>query len=55
MAFFATMARGVERIAKLFGSTAYDRGRGRNESAANIEHIAFMVNERDRFAAFVRC
>ena len=53
--FSATMARGVERIAKnyLVQPHTIEVG-GRNESAANIEHIAFMVNERDRFAALMR-
>ena len=53
--FSATMAKGVERIAKnyLVQPHTIEVG-GRNESAANIEHIAFMVNERDRFAALMR-
>ncbi len=53
--FSATMAKGVERIARTYlDNPAEISVGGRNESAANIEHYGFMVHERDRYAALKR-
>jgi len=48
--FSATMAKGVERIAKNYQTDPVEVSvGGRNESAANIEHLCFMVHEKDRY------
>ena len=53
--FSATMAKGVERIARNYLKKPHTISvGGRNEAAANIEHLCFMVNERDRFPALMR-
>ena len=53
--FSATMAKGVERIANNYLSKPHTISVGeRNKAAINIEHICFMVNERDRFIALMR-
>ncbi len=53
--FSATMAKGVERIAGNYLKNPHTISvGGRNEAAANIEHLCFMVNERDRFPALKR-
>ena len=53
--FSATMDRGVARIAKNYQNDPVEISvGGRNESAANIEHLCFMVHEKDRYAALKR-
>jgi len=53
--FSATMAKGVERIARNYQHDPVEVSvGGRNESAANIEHCCFMIHERDRYAALKR-
>jgi ATP-dependent RNA helicase DeaD len=53
--FSATMAKGVARIASNYQTDPIEISvGGRNESAANIEHISFMVHEKDRYAAVKR-
>ncbi len=53
--FSATMAKGVERIANNYLNNPHIISVGeRNKAARNIEHICFMVNERDRFPALMR-
>jgi ATP-dependent RNA helicase DeaD len=53
--FSATMARGVERIAKSYLKDPRKVSvEGQKESGSNIEHICFMVHERDRYAALKR-
>jgi ATP-dependent RNA helicase DeaD len=53
--FSATMAKGVARIAQNYQQDPVEVSvGGRNESAANIEHLCFMVHERDRYQALKR-
>ena len=53
--FSATMARGVARIAQNYQTNPIEVSvGGRNESAANIEHLCFMVHEKDRYPALKR-
>ena len=53
--FSATMAKGVERIARNYQTNPIEVSvGGRNEAAANIEHICFMVHEKDRYQALKR-
>jgi ATP-dependent RNA helicase DeaD len=50
--FSATMPREVERIAKNYMSNPAEVSAGKkNEGAANIKHIYYMVNSRDRYLA----
>lgn len=53
--FSATMPREVERIAKNYMNNPAEISAGkRNEGAANITHIYYSVNSRDRYAALKR-
>jgi len=53
--FSATMARGVARIAQNYQTDPVEISvGGRNESAANIEHLCFMIHEKDRYQALKR-
>ncbi len=53
--FSATMAKGVKAIARDYQNDPVEVSvAGRNESAANIQHICFMVHERDRYQALKR-
>lgn len=53
--FSATMAKGVARIAANYQTDPVEvEVGGRNEAAANIEHFAFMVHEKDRYTALKR-
>ncbi len=53
--FSATMAKGVARIAQNYQTDPIEVSvGGRNESAANIEHLCFMVHEKDRYQALKR-
>ena len=53
--FSATMDKGVARIAKNYQNDPIEISvGGRNESAANIEHLCFMVHEKDRYQALKR-
>lgn len=53
--FSATMAKGVARIAQNYQTDPIEISvGGKNESAANIEHICFMVQEKDRYPAVKR-
>jgi len=53
--FSATMAKGVARIAQNYQTDPVEVSvGGRNESAANIEHLCFMVHEKDRYQALKR-
>ncbi len=53
--FSATMAKGVARIAQNYQHDPVEVSvGGRNESAANIEHLCFMVHEKDRYPAVKR-
>jgi ATP-dependent RNA helicase DeaD len=53
--FSATMDKGVARIAKNYQHDPIEVSiGGRNESAANIEHLCFMVHEKDRYQALKR-
>ncbi len=53
--FSATMDKGVTRIAKNYQHDPVEVSvGGRNESAANIEHLCFMVHEKDRYQALKR-
>ena len=53
--FSATMAKGVARIAQNYQTDPIEVSvGGRNESAANIEHLCFMVHEKDRYPALKR-
>jgi len=53
--FSATMAKGVARIAQNYQTDPIEISvGGRNESAANIEHLCFMVHEKDRYQALKR-
>ena len=53
--FSATMEKGVARIAQNYQTDPLEVSvGGRNESAANIEHICFMVHEKDRYPAVKR-
>jgi ATP-dependent RNA helicase DeaD len=53
--FSATMAKGVARIAQNYQKDPVEVSvGGRNESAANIQHLCFMVHERDRYPAVKR-
>ena len=53
--FSATMAKGVARIAQNYQHDPVEVSvGGRNESAANIEHLCFMVHEKDRYQALKR-
>jgi ATP-dependent RNA helicase DeaD len=53
--FSATMDKGVERIASTYQHDPVEVSvGGRNESAANIQHLCFMVHEKDRYAALKR-
>ncbi|MCF7849910.1 MAG: DEAD/DEAH box helicase [Kiritimatiellales bacterium] len=53
--FSATMDRGVARIAQNYQHDPVEVSLGgRNESAANIDHLCFMVHEKDRYQALKR-
>lgn len=53
--FSATMDKGVQRIAQNYQNDPVEVSvGGRNESAANIQHICFMVHEKDRYQALKR-
>ena len=53
--FSATMAKGVARIAQNYQTDPVEISvGGKNESAANIEHLCFMVHEKDRYPALKR-
>jgi ATP-dependent RNA helicase DeaD len=53
--FSATMAKGVAHIASNYQHDPLEVSvGGRNESAANIEHLCFMVHEKDRYQALKR-
>jgi ATP-dependent RNA helicase DeaD len=53
--FSATMAKGVSRIAQNYQTDPVEISvGGKNESAANIEHLCFMVHEKDRYQALKR-
>lgn len=53
--FSATMPREVERIAKNYMNDPAEVSAGKkNEGAANIKHIYYMVNSRDRYLALKR-
>ena len=53
--FSATMAKGVERIARNYQNDPVEVSvGGRNETAANIEHCCFMIHEKYRYAALKR-
>jgi ATP-dependent RNA helicase DeaD len=53
--FSATMAKGVARIAQNYQTDPVEVSvGGKNESAANIEHLCFMVHEKDRYQALKR-
>ncbi len=53
--FSATMAKGVARIAQNYQTDPIEVSvGGRNEAAANIEHLCFMVHEKDRYQALKR-
>jgi len=53
--FSATIARGVAQIAQNYQTDPVEVSvGGRNESAANIEHMCFMVHEKDRYPAVKR-
>jgi len=53
--FSATMARGVARIAQNYQTDPIEVSvGGKNEAAANIEHLCFMVHEKDRYQALKR-
>jgi len=53
--FSATMDKGVSRIAQNYQTDPVEVSvGGRNESAANIEHLCFMVHEKDRYQALKR-
>jgi len=53
--FSATMDKGVARIAQNYQTDPVEVSvGGRNESAANIEHLCFMVHEKDRYQALKR-
>lgn len=53
--FSATMAKGVARIAANYQKDPVEVSvGGRNESAANIEHLCFMIHEKDRYQALKR-
>lgn len=53
--FSATMARGVAQIAKNYQTDPIEVSvGGKNESAENIEHLCFMVHEKDRYQALKR-
>jgi ATP-dependent RNA helicase DeaD len=53
--FSATMAKGVARIAQNYQHDPVEISvGGKNESAANIDHLCFMVHEKDRYPAVKR-
>lgn len=53
--FSATMPREVERIAKNYMSNPVELSAGKkNEGAANITHLYYTVNSRDRYLALKR-
>jgi len=53
--FSATMPREVERIARNYMNNPVEISTGKkNEGAANISHIYYLVNSRDRYAALKR-
>ena len=53
--FSATMPREVERISKNYMSNPIEVSSGkRNEGAANISHVYYQVNSRDRYLALKR-
>jgi len=53
--FSATMAKGVALIAKNYQNDPLEVSvGGRNESAANISHLCFMIHEKDRYQALKR-
>ncbi|MEA2068735.1 MAG: DEAD/DEAH box helicase [Verrucomicrobiota bacterium] len=53
--FSATMAKGVSHIAQNYQTDPVEVSvGGRNESAANIQHLCFMVHEKDRYPAVKR-
>lgn len=53
--FSATMAKGVARIASNYLKNPHEISvDGRNKSAKNIDHFAFIINEKDRFEALKR-
>ncbi len=53
--FSATMPKEVERIAKRYMNQPEELSVGKkNEGAANIQHVYYLVNQRDRYAALKR-
>jgi ATP-dependent RNA helicase DeaD len=53
--FSATMPKEVERIARNYMSNPAELSAGKkNEGAANIKHIYYLVNSRDRYLALKR-
>lgn len=53
--FSATMPREVERIAKEYMNEPAEISAGKkNEGAANIQHLYYMVNQRERYMALKR-
>jgi ATP-dependent RNA helicase DeaD len=53
--FSATMPKEVERIAKNYMTDPFEISIGhKNQSNENIDHIYYMVKERDRYAALKR-
>ncbi|MBK9285923.1 MAG: DEAD/DEAH box helicase [Sphingobacteriaceae bacterium] len=53
--FSATMPKEVERIAKNYMSKPAELSAGnKNEGAANIEHVYYLVHPRDRYPALKR-
>ncbi|MEE9368163.1 MAG: DEAD/DEAH box helicase [Pontiella sp.] len=53
--FSATMAKGVARIALNYQTDPIEVSvGGKNESAANIDHMCFMIHEKDRYPAVKR-
>ncbi len=53
--FSATMPREVDRIAKEYMSDPVEISAGkRNEGAANIQHLYYLVNQRERYMALKR-
>jgi len=53
--FSATMAKGVARIAANYQHDPVEVSvGGKNESAKNIDHLCFMVHEKDRYPAVKR-
>ncbi|MBS1635516.1 MAG: DEAD/DEAH box helicase [Bacteroidetes bacterium] len=53
--FSATMPQEVERIARKYMENPLEISVGKkNQGAANIQHVYYMVNQRDRYAALKR-